>query len=718
MGGTRQERFRLSRHADLVDLGARWVIASGVHLQRVVLDGSLGAVRRRLAYGSFTQDELAAACPPGVDAGRLLAFLRARELVVPEEFDEEAAVRARLASLDDADAAGAPAAPRWPPPTHYWSPQALSPDHFREQPAGEERPPMRVLLVGGCVLQFLEDELVRAALERGFDAQVRHEWPPLSEPAVKSVERFDPHLVVFQPTVHPLMTALWDEGALVEPAERERRLRHLEEALATSIGHLMEAIGHRLAVIHNFAPPAVSPFGRIDFRTPVNFRHVVADANRRVDEIAAGYENAMVLDEERLAAMHGSAALFDDLVFPFGHHGGAPDLERDDLSQRRFVSRVLADEYLDCFELHHGPERIKCIVTDLDGTLWPGIAAETGFAWLEGDSTARWTALGLHQALKLMKSRGILLAACSKGTEEVTLAAWRRARHPLMLDPSDFVDLRIDWRPKSSNLAELCEALALAPERVLFLDDSAVERAEVRAHVPRVRVPEVEVHEMRRYLLTSPHCEVPRITAESRTRTDTTRAVLARRSIEPGTDMASFLRDLEIELTVRHGERADAARIAELLNRTSQFTTTRLRLTEAEVGSLLESPDADVLVMSVRDRLADYGTAGACVIEGDAVTALAVSCRVIGLDVALPFLVTCLRRTGRDRAAVRGLLVETPANAPARDIFLRAGFDPSGAGEFTLTAPDRLPAPEAFVQRVLSDERADPVGSQAAGAGR
>lgn len=687
------ERYRLSRYTNVVRGEDLCVLGNGLALQRVTLDGSFAALSRVLEAESFTVDDLRAASPPAADAAGVLDFLLERELAVPAAMDEERRLAERLAERGEQLSAAAPGR-RWPAATHYWQPAPLAPSHLA---AGSGRP-LRMLLVGGCVLQFAEETIVRAGRARGYDFRVHHVWPPLQSSAKRLFKELDPDLTVVQLSVHPLMASLWDMGALVDAQERGRRLQDLRSLLGSMLERTVELLAGRAGAVHNFAPPAVSPFGRSEFRTPLNFRQLVYELNHYVDEATKPHDNLIVVDEERLVARHG--ALFDELVLPFGHHGGVPDGDAPELTQRSELSEALAAEYLDCFEILSGETAMKAVAVDLDGTLWPGVVAEDGFGWLERDDPARWVSLGLHQALRILKQRGILLLGCSKGTPEATLEPWRNADHALLLRPDDFVALEISWRPKSVVLARLCESLGLDPARLVFLDDNPVERAEVREHLPAVSVPALPVAELRAYLLTSPRFELARLTEEAADRTETTKAMLARAALRDDADMDEFLRSLEVELTVDSAKEHDLPRVCELVRRATQFTTTGRELSRSEAEELIARPDAELLVLRVRDRLADYGLVGVCMIEGALVSKLVVSCRVIGLDVGAPFLAACLRRSSRARAGTRGALTPTLRNAAARDVFLEAGFAPAGSGGFVLEDGARLREPDSFPHRI------------------
>src|SRR5205085_2461430 len=149
-----------------------------------------------------------------------------------------------------------------------------------------------------------------------------------------------------------------------------------------------------------------------------------------------------------------------------------------------------------------------------------------------------------------------------------------------------------------------------------------------------------------------------------------------------GVDEEAFLRTLNVEASIWRARGEDLARASELLSRTTQFNTTGWRAALAELEALQRRPGTDVFVMAVRDRYADHGVVGVCVIRDRTVEALAVSCRVLTLDVALPFLLTCLSESCAGRGPVTARLVRTERNGPAQDIFLRAGFAETGTGCF------------------------------------
>jgi FkbH-like protein len=678
--------LRLSRLAHLVEAGTTWIVANVAAPSRLVVDAPTGRAVGMLGQQPMTAAQFAAACPPEVDGAALLRLLCERGVAVAHDDDELAAFAQLMRTSEPPRDEDAPA-----PPGHYQTPRLLR----AAQPPGAgargaDLQPLEVLLLGGCVLSFAQDTLVQRGRERGFAIACRHRWPTTRLRRPLHGDGPTPDLVVLQPTIQPFLSGVWDDGPLQAPAVRARRSGALARFLGRLVDDFAERLDGRLGLVHNVAPPTVSPFGRMDFRTPASFREIVAELNAAIDAAARRHEHVMVVDEERLVLRHGGERLFDDLLFPFGHHGGAVDPRIAAAHQLPALSEALANEYLACHEIFHGLDRVRCIAVDLDGVLWPGVLAEDGMDWLDGDTTARWMHEGLHQALRLLKERGILLVSLSKGSAEVTLDAWRRGADPRLLAPEDFVLHSIDWTPKPDRLRELTSKLGLQPRDVLLLDDHPVERAAMRARLPGVRVAEGDVAGFRAALLTDPGCEVAHRTEEARRRTETTQRLLQRDELRETLSDTDFLASLDVRVTVAPLAPDQRVRACELLARTTQFNTLGRQLGRDEAQRLLARRDVQATAVTVRDRFAEYGLCGVVAIERETVAVVVLSCRVIGLDVAVAMLTGSLRLTGHLRAGTTGVVHEVARNAPAHDLFERAGFVRTGASRWEIADPDAV----------------------------
>jgi FkbH-like protein len=565
-------------------------------------------------------------------------------------------------------------------------------DFSSPPPRWREAQDLRILILGGCLTQIAADELERTGPGRGFLVSVTTSWPSTT-PDFTSI---DPHLVVWQPSTTGLLGPLWDELPFLDDREIEQRIKIMHHAIDARLATLVPQCRNRLLLVHNFSTPQTSPLGVAEFRRTHTFPNIVHRLNEHVTQRLRHNANMMIVDEERLSAAIGKSRLWDDGVSIYSHHGpidlhrgvavaGPTRVEVFDVRQSNHLARAFASHYLDLFEVWKGIGRVKCIVVDLDQTLWPGVLAEEGFTFesdvMRESLQTGWHG-GVHQALKILKSRGILLATCSKNDQDDVFRRWAELEifadsnglgHVLRRD--DFVMHAINWNRKPQNIRTIKDHLGFAESALAFIDDSPVERAEVTTELPDIFVLGDVPNLVRHELLTNPAFQINVETDEARRRTETTSVQLARdRMQRDAPDIHGFLRSLQIELRIHRVNTGDRLeRIVDLIQRTNQFNTRSIRHDVDAVAAFVADPQHAVYSLAVKDRFAQYGLVGVLIYAGNCVDTFVLSCRVIGLSPAVPFLVETIRRE-EHRLPLSAEIVRTTRNEPCRTVFQDVGF--------------------------------------------
>jgi FkbH-like protein len=284
---------------------------------------------------------------------------------------------------------------------------------------------------------------------------------------------------------------------------------------------------------------------------------------------------------------------------------------------------------------------------------------------------------------------------------------WATADDDRYLRPDEFVTHRINWDAKSANVAAILDELGVVPDAALFVDDSAVERAEVAARFPQLRMLGDDIAGVRRALLTDPCLQPNVISAEARGRTASTQARIARDAARTAAaDPGEFLRSLEIRMHVaRISSELHADRVIELSRRTNQFNTTLIRYDAAVLAALRVDPAASVWALAVRDRFASYGLVGICVVRDDEIENISISCRAIGLHVDQPFLAAVLAEARLFDRRIAGRVIDGERNHPGRGVFRDAGFADLGGGTFVREArPDRPAIDRSIYTLVVTSE--------------
>jgi FkbH-like protein len=325
----------------------------------------------------------------------------------------------------------------------------------------------------------------------------------------------------------------------------------------------------------------------------------------------------------------------------------------------------------------------KVLVTDLDNTLWGGVVGEDGLTGIRLDGEYPGAAYrALQQAMLDLYRRGILLAIASKNNEPDAMQVFKEHRG-MLLQPSQFSAMRINWRNKADNIREIAEELNVGLDSVVFLDDNPVERERVRRELPEVTVIELPADPMRYASTLRDVAMFERLTrsTEDSMRQEYYAQQRLRSELQRSSEsLEGFYRSLRQVVEIEPLKAKDVARAAQLTHKTNQFNLTTKRHTEAQLARIASSPDWDVYAVRVLDRFGDNGLVGVCITNrsGDTceIDTLLLSCRVIGRTVesAILFFLTEQSRA-KGIKLLRGRYARTAKNQPAASFYPDHGFE-------------------------------------------
>jgi FkbH-like protein len=294
---------------------------------------------------------------------------------------------------------------------------------------------------------------------------------------------------------------------------------------------------------------------------------------------------------------------------------------------------------------------IKCLVWDLDDTLWQGTL-------LQGDDLV--VTNGVREAILELDNRGILQSIASKNDHA---AAWEKLT-ALGLHEY-FVHPQINWSNKSASLRVIAERLGIGLDTVALIDDQPFERDEVRFHVPEVTT--IDAAEISG-LLNLPALQPRSVTSESKRRRQLYQADIRRKQDEEkfAGCREEFLATLAMVLTIRVATEHDLRRAEELTIRTNQLNTTGCTYSCAELGALLHSCDYLLLVADLEDRYGISGTIGLALVELGTnswlLKLLIMSCRVVSRGVGGIMLSHILQSAKRRGVRLRAEFVANDRN--------------------------------------------------------
>jgi FkbH-like protein len=328
----------------------------------------------------------------------------------------------------------------------------------------------------------------------------------------------------------------------------------------------------------------------------------------------------------------------------------------------------------------------KCLVLDLDNTLWDGILGDDGPEGIAVAGSFRGEAFGAFQkVVKQLGAQGVVLAACSKNDREPVLDVLRT--HPEMqLREEDFATVQANWRPKDENIREIAARLNLGTDSFVFADDSPFECGLVESALPEIAVlrldEEPALHIER--LLADSWFTVREVTEEDRARTSLYRVEAAREEFrsEAGST-EEYLAGLGVTVRFSPPSGHEVIRVAQLSQRTNQFNLTTVRLQPEDVQSWLDDPARLVLAIRSTDRFGDNGLVGAVFAEqredGLHLDNILLSCRVFGRGIEQICLGALLRAAAeRGHTAVHGHYRPTKKNARMLAFYPDHGFAAEG----------------------------------------
>jgi FkbH-like protein len=316
-------------------------------------------------------------------------------------------------------------------------------------------------------------------------------------------------------------------------------------------------------------------------------------------------------------------------------------------------------------------QKIKCVVWDLDNTLWKGTL-------VEGDEVALNP--GVAELLKYFDERGILLSVVSKNDFD---PAWKKLQELGVAEY--FLYPQIDWLPKSQKIKNIAKSLNLGVDSFAFIDDNQFELDEVASVIPELLPLHFDAN-LIASLRTDPRFQGS-VTEESRQRRKMYQQQVSREKEEQGfgDDYLGFLASCAIVLEIGGYSEDDSDRVAELVQRTNQLNFSGRKYSREELQKVIANPTLGKYILRVSDKYGSYGTVGFCLVKDkpDTVEVLdfMLSCRVQSKFIEQALFSHLLEHHNPGGAkAIWVNFKKTARNTPAHNVLLAIGFQPCAPG--------------------------------------
>jgi FkbH-like protein len=471
--------------------------------------------------------------------------------------------------------------------------------------------PFRLAIVSNSTTDFLIPALMASAARSGLNLECVVAG---YGQAVQAALAPDSQIHTAKPDAVLVALDYRDYPFVTSPGNAEQAKATVNAAFGQldAIRNGIHSNGNAICIVQNLAPTVEGVFGSLDKVLPGTLRGMVEELNWRIAGSIAGTKDVL-LDVAGLASTVGLA------------NWHSP--EQWNLAKLPFSSAYLplyAEHVVRTLAALRGKSR-RCLVLDLDNTLWGGVIGDDGLEGIrlaQGDATGE-AYLSLQRYILTLRERGIVLAVSSKNQDETARLPFRS--HPEMLLREDQIAVfQANWNDKATNIKAIAGELSLGLESLVFLDDNPVERALVRRLLPEVAVPELPDDPALyvRALSAAGYFESAGFSDEDLKRADFYQDNARRVALQNQfANLDSYLESLQMVITFQPFDETGRSRITQLINKSNQFNLTTRRYTEAQVAAVESDPDAFSLQVRLTDTFGDNGMISVVI------------CRKAGVDV-------------------------------------------------------------------------------------
>ena len=559
--------------------------------------------------------------------------------------------------------------------------------------------PTRVAILGGSTTTEVKNMLELFLLAQGvrpllfesgynrYSEDVLFENPDLWN--------FKPDIVYIHTTWHNISQF----PKLKEPeAEVEQRVR----SEMTRFESLWEKIHTELGAViiqNNFDLPQLRPLGNLEASESSSRANFLLRLNAEFAKYARNHSRFLINDILYLSAQVGLNAWHSRTYWYNFHMALSPT-----------ATVTLAQNVAAIVKAVYGRSK-KCLVLDLDNTLWGGIVGDDGVQnlILGRDHPMGEAFLDFQRYVKDLQQRGVLLAACSKNDIENAKGG---LSHPdCILKFEDFSAFKANWNPKPENMREIAEELNIGLDSLVFVDDNPAERALMADQLPEVAVPDVgsDVSRFAEVLENERYFEVDKVVQDDLNRATYYNANAQRRTHQVGfNNYSEFLSSLEMTAEIGPFSPVYLERITQLINKTNQFNLTTRRYTSAEIAAISRDPSFITLYGRLTDRFGDNGLVSVLIgrVSGKSVEVdlWLMSCRVLNRELEFAMFDALVEQCQtRGIAKIIGVYLPSKKNSMVASHYAGLGFtrlSGSGAQEsWQYDVPQEISGRTRFIRR-------------------
>lgn len=485
--------------------------------------------------------------------------------------------------------------------------------------------------------------------------------------------KFNPDIIFFFIELESLLDNKFKEEFV------KRDFETLEDEIIRITNQIEETINSlsqnskSLIIFSNFIVPSFSPLGILDNKRKIGIRKFYRLINEKIENIFINNEQVFVFDLNEATNNYGKDNVFDYSSYYRGSM----------LFSQSFLPK-LSYKLMGYIKALKSKNR-KCLVLDLDNTLWGGIIGEDGIDGIKLNINNPGNEfVDFQRSIVSLYNRGIILAVNSKNNREDALEVFQK--HPYMLVKEDYLaSYKINWMDKVHNIIELAKDINIGLDSMIFIDDNPVERARVKEALPEVLVVDMpkNTYLYKTTLENLNDFDTFSITKEDLTRGEKYYKRRKRQDLEKQVQSVDdFIQSLQLVAKIKFVDSFALQRVTSLINKTNQFNLTTKRYTAVEIEKMKkDQKNYSIYTLEVKDKFGDEGIVGVAIISKDTakiwtIDSFLMSCRVIGRKIETAFLYKIINDGVKQKIEqIIASYIPTKKNPLVKDFFNNHNFE-------------------------------------------
>ncbi len=484
--------------------------------------------------------------------------------------------------------------------------------------------------------------------------------------------KFNPDIIIF---FVELESILGDNFRVKFPhMNKEDKLREINKII-TIIEQLLSMVSRQtnaLVLFSNFIIPTFSPFGILDNKQEIGLKKFYKIINDKLEDLYQTNKQIFIINFDEVASRFGKNSYFNFLMY----YRGA--LLLNDLFIPNISYELMG--YVKSFKL----KIRKCIVLDLDNTLWGGIIGEDGIEGIKLNINYPGNEyVDFQRSLLSLHNRGIILAINSKNNYQDAFEVIQNHPH-MLIKEKNLAAYRINWNDKVQNMIDLAKEINIGLDSLVFFDDNPVERARIQTALPDVKVVDLPSSSAlyRKTLENLNDFNTLSLTQEDLHRSEMYYARRKRKDLQDKIQsIDEFIESLDLTIEIKEINDFSLPRVVSLLNRTNQFNLTTKRYNENEIKHMVKELKTYLIyTLQVYDKFGDEGIVGVSIIHKKSsndwfIDCFLMSCRVIGRKIESSFLLKIIKEAQRNHVGIiEAEYIPTRKNSLVKNFYSDHGF--------------------------------------------